>query len=373
MEIAERLKALARVKPAGAAVVSLYLNTRWADEQQRDRARVFVKNELRRVRREHAGQGLEPDLQWIEGEAEAVTTGPPEADGVALFACHAAGLREAVAVRAPLEDALVVADAPHLLPLAAFAETAPPALVVFVDRESARLVPVTAAGVEEELVLRHDVEGQPRRGGWALLAQSRYERHIEAQRDRHFEAVAETLRHLADAREVARIVLAGEPRTVAAFRTHLAGALDARIAGTVVGTRYEPAADLAKRGAALLRDAEQREASADLEAVLTDAAKGGRAVAGVAPTIEASLRGAVSRLYVLEGFDGEASVCEPCQTLRASADRACPTCGGPTPRVELAEALADRVLAAGGTVEAVAVHPGLAAAGGVAARCRFAL
>ena len=143
---------------------------------------LFVKNELRRVRRDHAGQGLEPDLEWIERETEALTSGAPEADGVALFACHAEGLREVVAARQPFEDAFVVADAPHLLPLAAFAEAAPPALVVFVDRESARLVPLTPAGVEDEVVLQHDVPGQHRRGGWRLLAQSRYERHIEEQR-----------------------------------------------------------------------------------------------------------------------------------------------------------------------------------------------
>jgi hypothetical protein len=85
-------------------------------------------------------------------------------------------------VRVAFEDTFVVADAPHLRPLAELAEETPPVLIVFVDAESARLVPLTASGAGEEVALRGDVPGHHSRGGWAQLAQSRYQRHTQDHR-----------------------------------------------------------------------------------------------------------------------------------------------------------------------------------------------
>lgn len=54
--VRERLRALARVDSHGAPVVSVYLNTGWSDERQRDRPRAFLKAELRRYPIEHERQ-----------------------------------------------------------------------------------------------------------------------------------------------------------------------------------------------------------------------------------------------------------------------------------------------------------------------------
>ena len=43
-EMAVTLKALARITPGAAPVISVYLDTRWSDEHQRERVRVFVKS-----------------------------------------------------------------------------------------------------------------------------------------------------------------------------------------------------------------------------------------------------------------------------------------------------------------------------------------
>ena len=51
----------------------------------------------------------------------------------------------------------------------------------------------------------------------------------------------------------------------------------------------------------------------------------------------------------------------------------CPVCGGEAHTIELAEAIIRRVVGAGGTVEPVRAHDGLAKAGGIAADLRHAL
>ena len=143
---------------------------------------------------------------------------------MALFVCPALGLREVIPVRAPLENAVVVADRPFLRPLAAAEGETPPTLVVFIDAESARLIPVLDAGPGEEVRLESDVPGHHRRGGWAQLALGHYQRHIEERRGRHLEAVAEALGRIVEEQGVERIVIAGSSDSAAAFqRTSLAG------------------------------------------------------------------------------------------------------------------------------------------------------
>ncbi|MBI1892897.1 MAG: hypothetical protein HYS14_02125, partial [Candidatus Rokubacteria bacterium] len=208
MDLRARLIELAKITGSPTPVVSVYLNTRWGDEHQRERVRVFLKNEIRKARRAAAGRPLEEDLDWVQSRAEEFIgqEGNPEAHGVALFACQALGLREVLPVRVPFEDAFVVADAPFLRPLAATAEHVPSSLAVFVDGESARLVPMNAEGAGEEVRLENEVPGHHRRGGWAQLAQSRYQRHIQEHRERHLEAVARVLTGLTDGNGVERIV-----------------------------------------------------------------------------------------------------------------------------------------------------------------------
>jgi hypothetical protein len=338
----DRLRALAGIEDPTGAVVSVYLDTRWTDEHQRDRARLFVANEARRAR-SGVAPGLSKDLAWIEAEVAGLVSegGTEGAQGVALFACDALGLRELVRSRLPFVDSFAIGDRPHLAPLVEATEGALPALIVFVDGVSARLIPLGAEGAGDEVTLEHAVEGRHRQGGWALLAQSRYKRHIEAHRDRHYEAVADAVTTLVDAGGVARLELAGEARAVALFRGHVPSRLQSRIAGTMPGAAYETSSQLVERAATLLARDDRRAESEALATVLTEAAKGGRAVAGVQPTLEAAARGAVHRLYVLHG-------------------------------VQAPDGVVERVLAAGGAVEVVDADAGLARVGGIAARLRWA-
>lgn len=369
----ERLEALGRLRSATSSVVSVYLNTRWADEHQRERVRIFLKNELGRARQAGAGNVDRDDLAWIESEGQELVEQRrfPDAGGVALFTCRALGLREIVPVHMSFEDAFVVAETPFLRPLMHAMESAPGALVVFVDTESARFIPLSPAGVGEEVRLENNVPGHHRQGGWALLAQSRYQRHILDQRGRHFEAVAESLAQLFKEPGVRRIVVAGEPRNIAAFRKHLPEGLDAAIAGTVAGARFEGPATIADRAIELLGTVEESRGAIEVDAILTEAAKHGRAVAGLEATLGAAGRGAIRHLYLLKGFKRAGRRCVGCAALETGDASACRLCGGAMREVELGEAMGERVIADGGTVVPITIHAGLERMDGVAAGLRF--
>lgn len=374
--LAEQIVRLAKLEGSTTPVVSAYLNTRWADQHQRERTRVFLKHELRKAREGVAARELTPALDWIEARAGALISQAehPEAHGVALFAAPALGLREMILVRTPFEDAFVTSNGPFLAPLAAFLADSPPVLVAFVDAESARLIPVSIAGTVEDVRLDSEVPGHQRRGGgWAQLAQSRYLRHVEEQRTRHFEAVAEALGRLVEEHGVERIVLAGSTDAVTAFRRELPPRVAARVAGTVPGSRHEPANQLATRAAAVIEQVTAQETAAAVDTTLTTAAKGGQAVAGVEEVLEAVRRGAVDRLYLLRSFHQRGRACPDCGALQPGDAATCRLCGQGTVAIELGEGMVNRTIASGGGVTMVDAHPALSRAGHVSARLRFVL
>jgi peptide subunit release factor 1 (eRF1) len=372
-DLVAKLQDLARMRPGPTPVISVYLDTGWTDEHQRDRVRVFLKNEVRKAAAMAAGQ-LDADLAWIISQAEQLVSQEvhQEAAGVAMFAGGPNGLREMLPLAVPFDNSFTVAELPRLRPLVEALGEAPRVAVLFVDGESARLVAVTEEGSGDEVTLQTaDTVGQHRRGGWAQLLQSRYQRHIHVHRARHFEAVAQALADLVDHYGLRAIVLAGEARNVAVFRAHVPPRLAERIVGDVAGARYEPASVLAGRALELVRHREAGEAGVAVDTALANAEEGGRGVAGVAATIEAVNRGTVDHLYVLRGFDEEGRACAACQALQDAASTVCRWCNAVTRSIELGEAMVQRVLAAGGNVAIVDVHAGLGRAGGVAARLRY--
>ena len=280
-DVAAKLQELARAKPGPAPVISVYLNTRWSDEHQRERVRVFMKNEIRKAAAMAVGQ-LEAELAWLAAEGERLVRQEfhPEAAGVAMFAGGAGNWREILSLAVPFTDSFSVADTPRLRPLVAALGEAPRAAVLFVDGESARLAALTEGGAADDIVLETtDVVGHHRRGGWSLLLQSRYQRHIHEHRKRHFDAVAHALADLVDHHGLRAIVLAGEPRNLAVFRTHVPARLAGRIVGDVAAARYEPTSALAERALALIRHLGAGQAAAALDTVLIDAEGRGRAPA----------------------------------------------------------------------------------------------
>lgn len=90
------------------------------------------RDRLSEEERETVGRELPRLHHWLEIER------PAGCDGLAMFGCEAAGLREALRLPEPPEARLEV-GAPLLAPIDRMLEEHPPALVAVVDKEKARL------------------------------------------------------------------------------------------------------------------------------------------------------------------------------------------------------------------------------------------
>ena len=161
MTLTEQLDRLAAFEVAPYPVVSLYLNTQ-PGSTGKDQFQTFVRKEFAARSRTYPEnsperESLDKDLERISRYLE--TELQPSANGVAIFACSAGELFEALQLTAPIEQhSLYISDVPHLYPLARVESQYPRYAAVLADTNSARIL-VVATG---QIVAERELKGSSR-------------------------------------------------------------------------------------------------------------------------------------------------------------------------------------------------------------------
>jgi hypothetical protein len=380
-DLEQALAELARVRSGSEPIVSVYLDARLADPQQRERVRVFVQEATRRTLSHYpeGTPGREALVRTLgrvhEWAAQLAAAGDElERPGVALFACESLGLWRAFAFRAPFRTDLATDAVPHLVQLARRARETPPVLVAAPGRDGAELYQVRSGEVEAVETVRRAFprgdEEELEHGAGRLVAgegptarsERKDARHDEDRARRNRKAAAEELTARFDGGPGAVIVLVGAARTVAAFERQLPERLRARVVARVPRPRGWGSGDGVRKDAVLAAATEGARASGkDREArnvagVVGEALRGGIAVVGPEDVVLAVNEGRVHELVLEEDFRRSGWRCDNCEALGADAESAevCPYCGGELRAVlDLGEALVARALAVGAAVEIV--------------------
>ncbi|MCW5979806.1 MAG: host attachment protein [Bryobacteraceae bacterium] len=296
--IEESLERLLAFEPVAFPVISLYLNTQ-ADQHGRDNFAPFLTKELAaRGKTIPPGsaerESFDQDAQKILGFLENDLT--PEANGVAIFACAAADLFEAIQLSAPIDEhKLYVYHQPHLYHLARLEDEYPRYAAVLTNSNSARIF-VFGLG---ETIWAEQVNGtkvnRVKVGGWS---QARYQRRVEnAQRDHAKELVA-ALDRVVQEDQVKHVILAGEPQTTAVLRDQLPKS----IAGLVVDVLKIDlnASDREVFEATLdrLRQEDARTDAEKVERLFSEYRARGLACVGMQDTLEALANGQAHELLI---------------------------------------------------------------------------
>jgi peptide chain release factor subunit 1 len=376
MEITTELRELARFSAAAMPVVSLYLDTQWRDQHQRERVATFVARHIRQARAllldsDTARQSLEQDLariaQWeekrLQGTAEVKTP------GVAIFACAAADLWVEFPSPVPFEDEFTIADRPMLRQLARLDEDYTNALLVMIDSRAARIYEVVLGGLLAERDVANYVPGRHRQGGWA---QARYQRHVQEHIDRHHKEVAAYVASYMETQPHTDLIVSGQSEIVANFRGWLPPSVQAHIIDTLTLDMQDNRQHILAVAQETLQRHEREEEQATVQLVLQRAGHGGLAVLGQQETLAAVNTARVHRLVMLKGFHSDGWRCLDCSQLgEGTTPRQCPVCGAQAAATELGEALVNAVLQSDGFVEMVAQDARLAVYDGVGALLRY--
>jgi hypothetical protein len=367
------LAELAKLRGGTEPIVTLYLDVRWRDEQQRERVRVFVQDRSRRILGHYADgtpgrDALARTLAKVRGFVEGLTAQAYEESraGVALFACESLGLWRPLFFARPFPDELCANGVPHLSKLARLAAEVAPAAVVVPSPDGADIYEVRLAEVE---VVRH-VHGVP------PLPPDQRRTDEWTRRDQR--AAAAVLGGFVERAPHASVVLVGPARGVAAFERELPERVAARVAARVPRPPEWAQSD-GMRKACVRSLAEQAlRASRDggrplVDGVLGEALRGGLGVVGPDDVVLALNEGRVHTLVVEEDLEQTGWRCDNCAALGADVEAAevCPFCGGDLRAVQaLREALVAKALAEGGRVEVTGHENRLHSFRGVAALLR---
>ncbi len=392
-DLAATLAELARLRSGSEPIVSLYLDIRWNDEQQRERARGFFRERARSILGHYAAgapgkPALARTLERGQALVEQLTAQTFEADraGLALFACEGRGLWRPLFFARTFVDELCADGIPHLAQLARLADEERPAIVVVPSLEGADLFEVRLGEVDAEASVRGPVPrseaeklnagaGQPRR---EYEREAKNERREEAWSRKARQAAAAEVTALFDRTEGARLVLVGTAQMTAAFARELPDRVQAAIVarvprppelGSSNGFRRAAIRALAQEVCRGALDGGER----DVEAVVGEALRGGLGVVGPEDVVLAVNEGRVYALVVEEDFERHGYQCDNCGTLGSNVESAeiCPFCAGDLRAVQnLREALVARTLSAGGRVAVVPRSSKLHSYRGVAAFLR---
>lgn len=331
--IQSHIKQLASRPDSQGPFVTLYIDTARVDEAQKDRIRLFVKNEAHHLRESigEKGNGLDTAIRQIESYVE--NSLQPDTRGLAIFAApheeFFASLQLPVAVRPQLS----IGSRPHLRQLAELRQSYPTTALAMIDAKSARLFVLGFGTILDEIDLENpEVPKKHEQGGWS---QANLQRHTEEVIDRHHQKVADVLTKLFDQGGFAGgVILSGQDRNVANFRSFLPRRVDDAVAGTLHLDIRTPASEVTDACNELI-SANARQRAAERVASL----ESGKGALGFNRVASALNERKVSHLFLSSNARGRGWKCTACGVMGVEVPLGCPACGKTVRACDLVEAM----------------------------------
>ena len=227
--------------------------------------------------------------------------------------------------------------------------------VVLIDKHHARILAVDAGGMEQQAEVTSDVPNKHATTGTDhIWSQGQMDRDHNNHVHSHAKRVADELASVIDRMKLKRIVIGGPVEATSVFT----GELPKRIQQMIIGTISAPVDSNHDRLITELRAVQEKAERQDevriVDALVTTAMKGERAVLGLSKTLGAIQQGRVYRLVVARGFRFEGKECSGCHLLVSDGNENCSLCGGHLEAApDLINRASHRVLDMGGKVQLV--------------------
>jgi len=375
MDIKKEIRKLAKIPETDYPFLSLYLNTKWEDEKQRGRVRLFVKNELKEAQKsikeeEKIRKSLQNDSEKVQRYIEGLIHRAYDErfKGIAIFACS--GIRTFIIYRSsiPFENQFTISSKPSLRQLVQISDENKSAIAVMVDTDRAKIFEMSLGEIHLESQIESYVPGRHEQGGWS---QMRFQRHIREHMHQHHKGVAEQLIKLFDEERWENIVLIGQEHILASFRALLPERVRDKIKGDFPAKFEEESSNLAEKVIEYLHGEYFKEEHTIVEEVIETALARGAAAVGLRDTIEAINRGQVHRLILDSDLKRQGWQCIKCLALGDITPLSCPFCNSAIETVDLAEEMIRSVINRDGEVDMIKHHPELNKYEGVGAMLRF--
>jgi peptide chain release factor subunit 1 len=285
-------------------VLSLYLNTE-PDQHGKDEIDRFLRRELpargrtfepHTPERESYDRDVERIGRWVSQELR------PSSNGVAIFACAGeSDFFEAVQLDVPVsEHRLYVYHQPQLYELARLTDAYPRYAAVVADSRLARIFVFALGATVDRAEVENPTDNRTQVGGWS---QSRYQRHVDHQRQQHAKELVDQLDRIVREEGFAHVVLAGDEVIVPLIRAALPQHLEEKVIDVVRLDITTPEHEVLSATLETMKAEDTREDADQVRRAVDGYRSGGLGVAGLAPTLRALIRGQVSELLLAADFE----------------------------------------------------------------------
>lgn len=382
MSVTDQLDRLAGFEPAPYPVVSLYLNTQ-PGQTGRDQYQTFVRKEFSARSRTYPAHS--PERDCLEQDLERISSYlqnelQPSANGVAIFACSAGELFEAIQLTAPIEQHwLYIGDRPHLYPLARVESLYPSYALVLADTNTARILLVSTGEVVGDKAITGTRTRRTTQGGWS---QARFQRHIENFHLQHVKEVIDALERIVQTENVEHILIAGDEVIVPLLRDQMPKGLAERIVDHIRVDKDGSLDEVVKTSLEAMQRVREQTEREKVEAAVGAYRAGGLGVVGPQDTLDALIKGQVDELLVaanlneLQGLRGGTAPAASANDTALDEPMVEPVVAGeaavaPPEAVRLADELVAKATQTSARITFVQDPNLLAPYGGVAALLRF--
>ena len=369
----EQLRELARLRPEGHKVLSLYVNLDPSEfPTPRDRSVELeslldaVSGALRQDNLEHAQrEELKADIErvrrYFTQEFDASGT-----RGVVVFSASGAGLFEVVHLPRPITSNVVIDDSPYIEPLTALPGT-DGYCVLLINRQVARILIGGSERMRELTSIVDDVHRWHDQGGWS---QARYQRGIVKETRDHVKHAADELFRRFKTGTVQRLIIGTPDELRGEIEGKLHSYLRDRIAGWIdIDMRSTPDQVAKEASAVIERDERERERQL-LDRLRSELGRNARAVAGLDATLGALNERRVEAILIQDGYRGPGWATTGADFL-ATSQGTSPTGEELQKRDDVIEPALESALEQSAEVVVVRHHPDLEALGSVAALLRY--
>ena len=227
--------------------------------------------------------------------------------------------------------------------------------VVLIDKHRARILAADAGGIEQQAEILSDVPNKHATTGTDhIWSQGQMDRDHTKHVQWHAKRVADELALVIDRLKLSRIVVGGPVEATTAFTSQLPKRIQQMIIGTISAPVDANHDRLITELRVVQERAEQEDEAKLVDAMITAAMKGDRAVLGVSDTLGAIQAGRVYRMVIVRDFRLEGKECSSCHVLVSDGDEKCAFCGEKLEAApDLINRASRRVLDMGGKVQLV--------------------
>jgi len=227
--------------------------------------------------------------------------------------------------------------------------------VVLIDKHRARILAGDAAGIEQQAEILSDVPNKHATTGTDhIWSQGQMDRDHSKHVLWHAKRVTDELALVIDRLKLSRIVIGGPVEATSVFTSTLPKRIQQMIIGTVTAPVDAGPDRLAAELKTVQEKAEHQDEAKLVDAMITAAMKGERAVLGVADTLNAIHEGRVYKMVVAKDFRVAGKECSSCHVLVSDGAEKCAFCGEQLEAApDLINRASRRVLDKGGKVQLI--------------------